>query len=161
MVASCKRGRFIPTRVGNTAAACAGHGVKLVHPHACGEYIFAEVVCENDSGSSPRVWGILFPDGDMQPLPRFIPTRVGNTFAHGLTVLVRTVHPHACGEYRQCQHESSPDQGSSPRVWGILYYYRSQAARTRFIPTRVGNTHTTRYTDAHNMVHPHACGEYS
>ncbi len=113
--------RFIPTRVGNTVygssrpSFMAGSSPRVwgiratavprtrqgtVHPHACGEY-----VC----GQSPRF-----------VLPRFIPTRVGNTNKSGTRRYVPSVHPHACGEY-------SWPATASPRP-------------RRFIPTRVGNT---------------------
>ena len=36
--ASRAKGRFIPTRVGNTARPCACPPACAVHPHACGEY---------------------------------------------------------------------------------------------------------------------------
>ena len=52
--------RFIPTRVGNTAVALSRAVSMTVHPHACGEYRPESSALQRSSGSSPRVWGILF-----------------------------------------------------------------------------------------------------
>ena len=48
----------------------------------------------------------------------------------------------------------------APRMWGILTECCAEAARLRFIPTRVGNTSTICSRRAAFSVHPHACGEY-
>ena len=50
--------RFIPTRVGNTPALISSPASIPVHPHACGEYTFTGTITTNQTGSSPRVWGI-------------------------------------------------------------------------------------------------------
>ena len=71
--------RFIPTRVGNTICARDCRSALPVHPHACGEYPLARVLCSQDYGSSPRVWGILAVTIKHGGGNRFIPTRVGNT----------------------------------------------------------------------------------
>ncbi|EEB35030.1 hypothetical protein DESPIG_00034 [Desulfovibrio piger ATCC 29098] len=52
--------RFIPTRVGNTAFSSGKTRILSVHPHACGEYNPLGSVGCDVTGSSPRVWGILF-----------------------------------------------------------------------------------------------------
>ena len=133
-------GRFIPTRVGNTITG--------FEPR------------ELDRGSSPRVWGIPMPLCDL-PMPvGFIPTRVGNTVRHSLRTADLSVHPHACGEYSTFFLRPCPLVGSSPRVWGIQALCTPAGCRTRFIPTRVGNTHNSGKTWAGCAVHPHACGEY-
>ncbi len=111
--------RFIPTRVGNTFESLWCLFFESVHPHACGEYLFAPFGNPVQDGSSPRVWGILVSAGIAYNQARFIPTRVGNT-NRGKTVLSRpSVHPHACGEYGILTSEVLHDLGSSPRVWGI------------------------------------------
>ena len=51
--------------------------------------------------------------------------------------------------------------GSSPRVWGTRQPYAPRSVRSRFIPTRVGNTHARSSTAWHRPVHPHACGEHT
>ena len=133
-------GRFIPTRVGNTASCEMTDSYVTVHPHACGEYVSISVIKSTVCGSSPRVWGIHFSPSAMQRCVRFIPTRVGNTSRRVYQRRASAVHPHACGEYAPAGGTVSAQSGSSPRVWGIR---RSSARRcrvSRFIPTRVGNT---------------------
>ena len=92
-------GRFIPTRVGNTLARITSSVIVTVHPHACGEHpkIKSTDVCH--AGSSPRVWGTLPTDRRGVTPHRFIPTRVGNTWASEGWSAEKAVHPHACGEH--------------------------------------------------------------
>ena len=49
--------RFIPTRVGNTAARPRPGCGASVHPHAGGEHILANRRIDRNDGSSPRGWG--------------------------------------------------------------------------------------------------------
>ena len=72
--------RFIPTRVGNTPLPGVDEIQNPVHPHACGEHPRRAGGRQGGRGSSPRVWGTLTLCPAGQPLDRFIPTRVGNTF---------------------------------------------------------------------------------
>ena len=74
------KARFIPTRVGNTGTSHPARIRATVHPHACGEYFDFSSLLENNSGSSPRVWGIPLHLHLGLDTGRFIPTRVGNTF---------------------------------------------------------------------------------
>ena len=73
------RGRFIPTRVGNTVELGQQPVGLAVHPHACGEYDGGIMKAASETGSSPRVWGIQEALFAGLKLGRFIPTRVGNT----------------------------------------------------------------------------------
>ena len=153
-------GRFIPTRVGNTKALLNNPLGSTVHPHACGEYAaicYLRAVCD---GSSPRVWGIRNGEYHFHGTPRFIPTRVGNTYAGWCLHYRGSVHPHACGEYRSVPKSSRYRVGSSPRVWGIRFAVAGLNVTQRFIPTRVGNTRWEKGTRWRTSVHPHACGEY-
>ena len=138
-----------------TAPVCS-----TVHPHACGEYNIVQAEGRFDRGSSPRVWGILQPVGSKSKIPRFIPTRVGNTLLCPRPSAMVSVHPHACGEYRMQALLHRSNFGSSPRVWGIRDLTRRRARCSRFIPTRVGNTTHTAGSARTTSVHPHACGEY-
>ena len=91
--------RFIPTRVGNTAARSIRARAESVHPHARGEHPVSQNLPDRQNGSSPRAWGTqIDPNAalsqpgssprawgtqDIHVAPalehRFIPTRVGNT----------------------------------------------------------------------------------
>ena len=53
-------GRFIPTRVGNTAAAQVLVPNIPVHPHARGEHAEGSPEPASAAGSSPRAWGTPF-----------------------------------------------------------------------------------------------------
>ena len=72
---------------------------------------------------------------------RFIPTRVGNTVAGGLSPL--------------------PIFGSSPRAWGTPLSTMPPCSIQWFIPTRVGNTTKVTAYAPIASVHPHARGEHS
>ena len=132
--------RFIPTRVGNTDVRAIRQSLVPVHPHACGEYDASPATIDIRRGSSPRVWGIPARVMQSRFTGRFIPTRVGNTFMPSGPPVMKSVHPHACGEYWSSARNSATPAGSSPRVWGIQWSDYSEFLNVRFIPTRVGNT---------------------
>ena len=73
------RGRFIPTRVGNTPDCRFSAFLAPVHPHACGEHPVDRGRGRGNGGSSPRVWGTRAKWIASEWQRRFIPTRVGNT----------------------------------------------------------------------------------
>ena len=72
------RGRFIPTRVGNSDI----HGKPLlrspVHPHSRGEQGWTIVGWPERTGSSPLAWGTDISGVPVHVRDGFIPTRVGN-----------------------------------------------------------------------------------
>ena len=92
------------------------------------------------SGSSPRLWGVLW---------------CGHVFMCDVTV-----HPHACGEYQKLIFQAYFPTGSSPRLWGVWYEIRMIVLRPRFIPTPVGSIVQYIPSCVARSVHPHACGEY-
>ena len=153
--------RFTPTRVGNTSRTILARPNQTVHPHACGEYSTANTSPLSLLGSPPRVWGILVGRGIERARTRFTPTRVGNTTGKPRACIKSSVHPHACGEYRGHPLGHALHLGSPPRVWGIPLRRLRSPARTRFTPTRVGNTQMASKWVWAAAVHPHACGEYS
>ena len=128
--------RFIPTPVGNTRTG-QSIGQGAVHPHACGEHAI------------------------VQATTNILPVHPHACGEHKSCEVLSTddaVHPHACGEHLDLRPIRKPSgssprlwgtrssnggqrtvYGSSPRLWGTL---RKAAlpARTRFIPTPVGNT---------------------
>ena len=91
--------RFIPTHVGNTAAARACRREPPVHPHARGEHAPTLALSFAISGSSPRTWGTHYQLDLIAALSRFIPTHVGNTAMSGISEMFMAVHPHARGEH--------------------------------------------------------------
>ena len=150
--------RFIPTRVGNTSIDTRSPMRGTVHPHACGEHGMGTCGRRALRGSSPRVWGTLKRRKYESDMCRFIPTRVGNTTYQSCCPQKCAVHPHACGEHLSSWYDSRRSTGSSPRVWGTLWPRPRVISIDRFIPTRVGNTHTTPAQGMEQAVHPHACG---
>ena len=118
-------------------------------------------VLESIGGSSPRLWGTLFPTLIINIKRRFIPTPVGNIAVGQLFAIPRQVHPHACGEHLQNLLLDFIDNGSSPRLWGTCTQPMSSARAKRFIPTPVGNISKSSVSVDARSVHPHACGEHS
>ena len=86
---------------------------------------------------------------------------MGNTPLSTAPPRLAPVHPHACGEYDFDKLFFGGFLGSPPRVWGIQCSGRSRARRSRFTPTRVGNTGVDDSRQEIGAVHPHACGEYT
>ena len=131
----------IPTPVGNACASDCPRAAVTVHPHACGERGCAVFHHDAVHGSSPRLWGT--PPGRHPGASgsRFIPTPVGNALGPDIRRVGLSVHPHACGERSRMVVEKSPDDGSSPRLWGTQWMKKS--------------------TVLSFPVHPHACGERS
>ena len=153
--------RFIPTYVGNTRTGRRSWGNRSVHPHVCGEHFHERAIRNNDSGSSPRMWGTLIDSINSSVSGRFIPTYVGNTAHQSLQRLSAAVHPHVCGEHSLSFSITFPHHGSSPRMWGTPTPQHAQVIWSRFIPTYVGNTRGGGTADAVASVHPHVCGEHS
>ena len=131
-----------------------------VHPHASGEHSRIIRRRRRDYGSSPREWGTPGIPTHAPVLPRFIPTRVGNTLKLIMVLSRESVHPHASGEHLGKVRADHVKPGSSPREWGTHATPCGSNGRTRFIPTRVGNTPQPRSAVLPSPVHPHASGEH-
>ena len=71
--------RSTPTRVGKTFQRAKQDLHQSVHPHACGENDFHQLVVFNIIGPPPRVWGKLSSLSGSIPASRSTPTRVGKT----------------------------------------------------------------------------------
>jgi len=71
--------RFIPTRVGNSGASSSAAATTTVHPHSRGELLLGDPGEDGVGGSSPLAWGTLGGLLVEFEVPRFIPTRVGNS----------------------------------------------------------------------------------
>ena len=132
--------RIIPTRVGTSLFCQDLRYTRQNHPHACGDKPLLPIVAINRIGSSPRVWG----QGNRLILillmVRIIPTRVGTSFGKMWRKHIDEDHPHACGDKMRFELKAVTFQGSSPRVWGQVFFIRSKTARFGIIPTRVGTS---------------------
>ena len=156
-----RRGRFIPTCVGNILRFRFMSAQIAVHPHVCGEHSSGNVHRMISIGSSPRVWGTLAdPTADVT-YRRFIPTCVGNIQGRLSDSDNPAVHPHVCGEHMTISARTNRTTGSSPRVWGTSCASARRACMSRFIPTCVGNIRTAWRRRPFPSVHPHVCGEHT
>ncbi|CDC44615.1 uncharacterized protein BN788_01525 [[Eubacterium] siraeum CAG:80] len=120
--AAFAEGRIIPTRVGTRWCTAKQRAAGRDHPHACGDKLFVILLFEITQGSSPRVWGqddIYFSGSHSD---RIIPTRVGTRTSKRQFLTVKRDHPHACGDKTWTANTIFGIVGSSPRVWGQVYY---------------------------------------
>ena len=151
--------RFIPTHVGNRVLMRSHACCRAVHPHARGEQSINIPEQFAGSGSSPRTWGTGRTEVASRGHARFIPTHVGNRRRATGMPWWAAVHPHARGEQRSRLNLAAARCGSSPRTWGTVLAFLTDAVDLRFIPTHVGNSVLPSAMPAANAVHPHARGE--
>jgi len=142
-----------------SAVPCTRHPLS-VHPHVCGEHTKRLFLPLHIPGSSPRVWGTLLNAVGLVFCFRFIPTCVGNILSMLCPCVLLSVHPHVCGEHKGKYPGRVTVAGSSPRVWGTFYLTDTDVAKSRFIPTCVGNMDVFDYLFWVKTVHPHVCGEH-
>ena len=112
------------------------------------------------SGSSPRGRGTR---ATIRLLPfdaRFIPARAGNTPPPPPDRAPTAVHPRAGGEHTTRSASFLIHSGSSPRGRGTRVPRATEAATTRFIPARAGNTCSQTGVRKRYSVHPRAGGEH-
>ncbi len=155
----CRQGRAIPTRVGKTSRRPTCRTRLAGHPHAGGENPFFDGWPPLPPGPSPRGWGKPPRQGGRDRTGRAIPTRVGKTVRRRSGSAVRSGHPHAGGENAHDFTLVQDCGGPSPRGWGKLRPKRFGRQRVRAIPTRVGNTCSSRIVPRSSSGHPHAGGE--
>ena len=93
-----RRGRFIPTYVGNSRSDPELRRRPAVHPHIRGELLPSCSSTTSLSGSSPHTWGTHGPGSLDLDGCRFIPTYVGNSSISSSPSTTATVHPHIRGE---------------------------------------------------------------
>ena len=115
---STARGRFIPTRAGNTEDRPGVPDRLAVHPHSRGEHL--EVVAHGGAqvGSSPLARGTRTAQQSMVLAHRFIPTRAGNTNCTECAGSADSVHPHSRGEHGSGSFLPPIVGGSSPLARG-------------------------------------------
>jgi len=133
--------RFIPTRMGNTPCPPSPLHLQPVHPHTHGEHVLLFFLLSPLLGSSPHAWGTLPLSASQPAIPRFIPTRMGNTRVAAPAPPPVTVHPHTHGEHSHHRRVTTNPYGSSPHAWGTRGQESVSVIQTRFIPTRMGNTY--------------------
>ena len=131
------------------------------HPHACGDkYSFVTPPCIR-LGSSPCVWGQGISRTREKTLSRIIPMRVGTSPLYKRASSSCQDHPHACGDKQLACVSAFWVQGSSPCVWGQVFFKLCLICYRGIIPMRVG---TRKGSDGNAVTledHPHACGDKS
>ena len=86
---------------------------------------------------------------------------MGNTLPEEGRASPGAVHPHTHGEHPPVYFLSERIEGSSPHAWGTPKSAAAVVVRRRFIPTRMGNTHSRLSSTSDISVHPHTHGEHS
>ena len=151
--------RIIPACAGNAARRSSDCVPARDHPRVCGECTPALFAGAGDSGSSPRVRGMLRgrlhrhqPDG-------IIPACAGNAAPANRGPRSREDHPRVCGECVRVRRLPSRVHGSSPRVRGMPRRAPAQVRRDRIIPACAGNASYASWAIAAGQDHPRVCGE--
>ncbi len=91
---------------------------------------------------------------------RFIPAPAGNGHGSPAMLVHQPVHPRACGEWSVFASDNASENGSSPRLRGMVYCRAGNIKHSRFIPAPAGNGLTRRGPRKPHAVHPRACGEW-
>ena len=68
-------------------------------------------------------------------------------------------HPHACGDKRYAGSELPKLSGSSPRVWGQVFFFFCPVSCAGIIPTRMGTRTSSQSPETQEKDHPHAYGD--
>ena len=132
---------FTPTRVGTTHSSSLGMGWHAVHPHACGDNEWDDLLIIKQIGSPPRVWGQPTALLGVPIRVRFTPTRVGTTPPPIVFEADKQrFTPTRVGTTPPWRGASATCCGSPPRVWGQRALWSPGRPNGRFTPTRVGTT---------------------
>ena len=89
---------------------------------------------------------------------RIIPARAGQTKAHRTVSRNCSDHPRACGANGPPRPDSTPPNGSSPRVRGKHDIFSKGGFVGRIIPARAGQTRRSSCRYESRPDHPRACG---
>ena len=91
--------RITPACAGNTGGKNDAKRSKQDHPRVCGEYQNPNVIHPTNSGSPPRVRGILSGNVLGASAGRITPACAGNTQYRQYPCAYCGDHPRVCGEY--------------------------------------------------------------
>ena len=126
--------------MGTSSAILFIRADKKDHPHAYGDKASSSADGFRVPGSSPRVWGQVYPKDVKAYNFRIIPTRMGTSVPGKDIFNVQQDHPHAYGDKLYHRIFDLSRGGSSPRVWGQVvddYYIHNDSG---IIPTRMGTS---------------------
>ena len=150
---------IIPTRMGTRSIITIIFTKSKDHPHAYGDKLRGYCLVLSSMGSSPRVWGQVYPRFPDIYKGRIIPTRMGTSYGDIVLYSLPWDHPHAYGDKTKLSYRFHIGAGSSPRVWGQVPVRAGQCQHYRIIPTRVGTRLQAQALYYHLWDHPHACGD--
>ncbi len=132
---------------------------RLDHPHAYGD----KGLCLRQKlpgvGSSPRVWGQASDVKNEQDPSRIIPTRMGTSSGSTHRRKNSEDHPHAYGDKHIQSAGRGIRKGSSPRVWGQVFFFVISFCNFGIIPTRMGTSYQKKCCETSDRDHPHAYGD--
>ena len=151
--------RIIPTRMGTSLPLQKLLYPSKDHPHAYGDKIWQNGTKHQFKGSSPRVWGQAIIVKQKMLACGIIPTRMGTSFYMCSKRQVSRDHPHAYGDKTDYISMTELLIGSSPRVWGQVYYTCRNTIQLGIIPTRMGTSHFIPIFCCICKDHPHAYGD--
>ena len=154
-------GRIIPALAGNTHARHPRRHPHQDHPRSRGEYMVANLLEQQNEGSSPLSRGIPDRTGVWRPLPRIIPALAGNTSPPVVDGVDDGDHPRSRGEYKMQAILVDKKFGSSPLSRGIRTKMSLYTGIYRIIPALAGNTSTPAPTMRCGWDHPRSRGEYA
>ena len=115
--------RFTPAYAGNISDLIQTTPRNQVHPRVCGEYRRSKTNKCRNSGSPPRMRGILDYKEEKQMQNRFTPAYAGNIGTSDLNLDAIKVHPRVCGEYLFLKVMGQKLSGSPPRMRGIFVHF--------------------------------------
>ena len=153
--------RNIPTRVGRSIQRPGKISAFSEHPHAGGEKGNIPCILILERGTSPRAWGEVVVEDDVDELGRNIPTGVGRRLSRSRGTPSRSEHPHGRGEKATARGIPRHASGTSPRAWGEDRSVRRPRLAVRNIPTGVGRRLRQRRSRRRAAEHPHGRGEKS
>ena len=152
--------RIIPADAGSTTVLVAVLAVLGDHPRGCGEHTNAELQHSSKDGSSPRMRGARYHDGNREIVTRIIPADAGSTPMRPEPRTPEKDHPRGCGEHNPLWLCLSYGPGSSPRMRGALKSWLRLRLSRGIIPADAGSTGRLYPGEREPQDHPRGCGEH-
>ena len=112
------------------------------HPRACGAYMVNAIISQPNSGSPPRMRGLLKIDKMTQTQRRITPAHAGLTSTDAVWIFIGRDHPRACGAYLQLKLLIKICLGSPPRMRGLLIDNAACKSDAGITPAHAGLTVT-------------------
>ena len=130
--------RYIPTCVGQPTVDSSRERRQQVYPHLRGAAVSFWLQCCAIGGISPPAWGSHDRPRNWAPGTGYIPTCVGQPHSSRRIRSCPRVYPHLRGAAPLAKRERTKREGISPPAWGSLRHPPPTLARSRYIPTCVG-----------------------